>query len=71
MSLAERQHQHSNLLLVLLPDMSLQGYQRWLDTCNSGLKAQHLYHQLRIGSTPCGFIQPWYDIVTSQADHVH
>ncbi|CAK0745210.1 hypothetical protein CVIRNUC_001604 [Coccomyxa viridis] len=39
--------------------MSLQGYQRWLDTCNSGLKVQHLYHQLRIGSTPCGFIQPW------------
>ena len=46
--------------------MSLQGYQRWVDKCNNGLRVQHLYHQLCIGSTPCGYIQPWYDIVTPQ-----
>ena len=40
--------------------MSLQGYHRWIDKCNNGLRAQHAYHQWSIGSTPCGFMQPWY-----------
>ena len=42
--------------------MSLQGYHKWIDKCNNGLKVQHAYHQWSIGSTQCGFIQPWYGL---------
>ncbi|BDA41660.1 Nudix hydrolase 20, chloroplastic [Coccomyxa sp. Obi] len=38
---------------------NLQGYFRWIQKCNGGLKAKERYHPWSVGQSTVGYLQPW------------
>jgi hypothetical protein len=38
---------------------NLQGYYRWIQKCNGGLKGKEKYHPWSVGKSTVGYLQPW------------